>query len=48
MSEAAASTDLTIEQIIERAEPMGNLGDLVIEDLTEEDEDLFFGILQDV
>lgn len=38
----------TIAQIIERTQPMGNLDDLVIDDLTEEDEDLFFGILEDV
>ena len=48
VTQSAASADQTIEQIIERCEPMGNLDDLVIADLTEEDEDEFFGILEDV
>lgn len=48
VTQSAASADQTIEQIIERCEPMGNLDDLVIDDLTEDDEDKFFGILEDV
>lgn len=48
VTQSAASADQTIEQIIERCEPMGDLDDLVIDDLTEEDEDKFFGILEDV
>jgi len=48
VTKSAATADLTIEQIIERCEPMGNLDDLLIDDLTEEDEDKFFGILEDV
>jgi len=48
VTQSAASADQSIEQIIERCEPMGNLDDLVIDDLTEEDEDEFFGILEDV
>ena len=43
-----ASSDPTIEQIIEGCEPMGNLNDLLIEDLTEEDEERFFGILEEI
>lgn len=39
VTQSAASADVTIEQIIERCEPMGNLDDLLIDDLTEEDED---------
>ena len=42
------SAELTIEQIIERCMPMGRLDKLLIDDLTEEDEDEFFGILEDV
>jgi len=48
VTESAASAEQTIEEIIERCEPMGNLDDLVIDDLTEEDEDEFFGILEDL
>lgn len=48
VSQSPASADQTIEQIIERCEPMGNLDELVIDDLTEDDEDEFFGILEDV
>lgn len=44
----AAPAEVTIEEIIERCEPMGNLDDLLIDDLTEQDEDRFFGILEDV
>jgi hypothetical protein len=42
------STEATIEQIIERCKPMGGLDKLLIDDLNEEDEDEFFGILEDV
>jgi hypothetical protein len=42
------SADVTIEQIIERCKPMGGLDKLLIDDLNEEDEDEFFGILEDV
>ena len=48
VTQSAASSEVTIEQIIERCEPMGNLDDLLIDDLTEGDEDRFFGILEDV
>jgi len=48
VTQSAASVDVTIEQIIGRCEPMGSLDELVIDDLTEEDEDKFFGILEDV
>ena len=43
-----ATDDRTIAQIIERCEPMGNLDGLAIHDLTEEDEEEFFGILEDL
>jgi hypothetical protein len=36
------------EQIIEGTEPMGDLGELLIDDLTEGDEDQVFGILEDL
>lgn len=42
------SVDVTIEQIIERCMPMGSLDRLLMDGLTEEDEDEFFGILEDV
>lgn len=42
----SAPAELTIEQIIERCSPMGNLDGLVINDLTEADEDKFFGVLE--
>ncbi|MEP1124740.1 MAG: hypothetical protein ABJH68_12720 [Ilumatobacter sp.] len=42
------SADVTIRQIIERCKPMGSLDKLLVNDLTEEDEDEFFGILEDV
>ena len=45
---SVASGDQTIAAIIERCHPMGDLTDLVIDDLTEEGEDEFFGILEDV
>lgn len=43
-----ATDDRTIAQIIERCEPMGKLDGLVIDDLTEEDEGEFFGILENL
>ena len=42
------STEMTIRQIVKGCEPMGNLDHLLIDDLTEEDEDQFFGILEDL
>jgi hypothetical protein len=42
------SVEVTIEQIIDRCTPMGSLDKLVIDDLTEKDEDEFFGILEGV
>lgn len=42
------STEMTIWQIINACEPMGNLGHLLIGDVTEEDEDQFFGVLEDL
>lgn len=47
-TDSAASAEVTIEQIIESCEPMGNLDSQLIDDLTEDDEDKFFGILEDV
>ena len=47
MTEAAAWADLTLEQHLQRTEPMTNLQGLLIDDLTDEDGDLFFGILED-
>ena len=48
VTQPAVRDEPTIAQIVERTQPMGNLDDLVIDDLTEEDEDVFFGILEDV
>jgi hypothetical protein len=42
----SALAELTLEQIIERCNPMGNLDELLIGDLTSADEDKFFGILE--
>jgi hypothetical protein len=36
--------EVTIGQIINSCEPMGNLDNLLIDDLTEDDEDQFFGL----
>lgn len=44
---SAVRDEPTIAQIIERTKPMGNLDDLVIDDLTEEDERVFFRTLED-
>jgi hypothetical protein len=38
----------TLAEVIARAEPIGDLSRFVIDDLTEEDEDEFFGILADL
>jgi hypothetical protein len=38
----------TLAEVIARAEPIGDLSRFVIDDLTEEDEDDFFGILADL
>ncbi len=48
VTDSAASAEATIQQIIENCEPMGNLDNLLVDDLTEDDEDKFFGILEDV
>jgi hypothetical protein len=39
---------VTIQQIIDDCEPMGDLGRLLVSDLTEEDEDTFFGLLEEL
>ena len=41
-------TEPTLAEVIARAEPIGDLSRFVIDDLTEEDEDEFFGILADL
>ena len=38
----------TLAEVIARADPIGDLSRFVIDDLTEEDEDEFFGILADL
>lgn len=38
---------LTVADVLAGLEPMGDLSQFVIDDLTAEDEDLFFGILDD-
>ncbi len=38
----------TLAEVIARAKPIGDLSRFVIDDLTEEDEDEFFGILADL
>lgn len=38
----------TLAEVIARAEPIGDLSRFVIDDLTEDDEDEFFGILADL
>lgn len=38
----------TLAEVIARAGPIGDLSRFVIDDLTEEDEDEFFGILADL
>jgi len=39
---------VTIQQIIDDCEPMGDLGRLLVSDLTQEDEDTFFGVLEEL
>jgi hypothetical protein len=39
---------LTIAEIVERCQPMGDPGRFVIDDLTAAEEDEFFAILEDV
>ena len=39
---------LTIAEIVGRCQPMGDLGQFVIDDLTAAEEDEFFAILEDV
>ena len=41
----ARPLELTIAEIVERLEPMGDLGRFVIEDLSPAEEDEFFSIL---
>ncbi len=38
----------TLDELIERAQPMGDLSRFIIEDLTEEDENEFFSILAEL
>ena len=38
----------TIDAIVKRCEPMGDLGRFAIDDLTADEEDEFFAILEDV
>jgi len=38
----------TLADVVARAKPMGDLSQFIIEDLTEEDENEFFGILADL
>lgn len=44
---AHATAPLTIAGVLAGLEPMGDLSQFVIDDLTSEDEDLFYGILED-
>lgn len=44
---SAPAIPTTIADVIRNVEPMGDLGGFVIEDLTAEEEDEFFGILED-
>ncbi len=43
-----AWAEVSIQQIIDDCEPMGDLGRLLVWDLTEEDEDTFFGVLEEL
>jgi hypothetical protein len=38
----------TLDELIGRAQPMGDLSRFIIDDLTKEDEDEFFSILADL
>ena len=42
------ASPLTIAGIVERCQPMGDLGRFAIDDLTAAEEDEFFAILEDV
>jgi hypothetical protein len=42
------ASPLTIAEIVERCQPMGDLGRFAIDDLTAAEEDEFFAILEDV
>ena len=44
---SAPATPTTIAEVIQDVEPMGDLSRFVIEDLTPEEEDEFFRILED-
>lgn len=44
---AALTTPITIAELLRDVEPMGNLGRLVIDDLSPEEEDEFYRILED-
>lgn len=44
---SAPTTPTTIAEVIRDVEPMGDLSRFVIEDLTPEEEDEFFRILED-
>ena len=42
------ASPVTIAEIVERVQPMGDLGRFAIDDLTADEEDEFFAILEDV
>jgi hypothetical protein len=44
---SSASGPATIAEIVRDREPMGDLGRFLIEDMTPEEEDEFFGVLED-
>lgn len=44
---AQPTVPLTIADVLAGLKPMGDLSEFVIDDLTPEDEDAFFGILED-
>lgn len=44
---ASVAAPLTVADVLAGLKPMGDLSQFVIDDLTPEDEDLFFGILED-
>ncbi|HWL42207.1 MAG TPA: hypothetical protein VNQ73_04635 [Ilumatobacter sp.] len=44
---AGMTAPLTVADVLADLEPMGDLSRFVIDDLTPEDEDLFFGVLDD-
>ena len=45
--ETGPKTPTTIAEVLQGIEPMGDLGQFAIDDLSPEDEDEFFGILED-